>query len=60
VIELVDGMGSISRADLTPDVEDPGYGGCFILGPECGKKVPVEYRKKWVGGSVFGEGWETA
>lgn len=49
VIEVVNGGADIAHPGLGVDQNDPGYMGCWVLGPECGKKIPREFRLKWNG-----------
>jgi len=46
---VVNGGAHISRPGSNPDTNDPGYMGGWVLGPECGKKIPADFRKKWNG-----------
>lgn len=48
VIEVADGGAAVVRPG-TADVNDPGYMGSWVLGPECGKHVPAEFRTKYTG-----------
>lgn len=49
LVEVVDGGGQIAHPDHKADTSDPGYMGMWVLGPECGKHVPREFRVKWNG-----------
>lgn len=43
-IEVVNGGSSVARPGSVVDVNDPGYMGCYILGSECAKRVPLAFR----------------
>lgn len=42
-IEVVDGGSAIAKPG-TADESDSGYMGHYLVGPECGRKVPAAYR----------------
>lgn len=49
LVEVIDGGAHIAAPGLGPDTTAPGYMGVWVLGPECGKHVPREFRTKWHG-----------
>ena len=48
MVEVVDGGAGVAQPGQA-DETDPGYMGCWVLGPECGKHVPAAFRVKWNG-----------
>jgi len=48
-VEVIDGGNNIAHPGLGADTSDPGYMGVWVLGPECGRHVPREFRTKWMG-----------
>lgn len=48
VVEVVGGGSSIARPG-TADNSDAGYMGAWVLGPECGRHIPLAFRTKWNG-----------
>jgi hypothetical protein len=49
VVEIINGGGQAAHRDDTANPNDDGYMGCWVVGPECGRKIPMEYRTKWNG-----------
>ena len=53
VITITDGGCAVLHPDDDgPEAEaDGGYMGSYVWGPECGRKVPAEFRTRWNGWS---------
>jgi len=47
LVEVVNGGTHIAHPDLDYDQNDPGWLGDWILGPECAKEIPLEFRRRY-------------
>ena len=49
LVEIVNGGHDIAHPGLGPDTTDAGYMGAFVMGSDCARRVPVEFRTRWQG-----------